>query len=236
MSTLFDEVASPEAPGEDNKGASATSTERKRLMVVGGAGAAVVLLALGYFVVVPAISGGSDNTSQPAPVVTHQGVAASPSESAKAKATASPSSVPTIPAVQNALQTGRDPFAPLVVAAVDASTPSAASSPSTGSSSTGGTSTTGTAGTTSGGTTGATPTPSVSTVSSTGTLVLKRIYQQDGLWHVDVTWNGQAFSAVQGADFAGIFSFVSQSGGKTASFTYGGGQHFSLVLNGTKTF
>jgi hypothetical protein len=74
-------------------------------------------------------------------------------------------------------------------------------------------------------------------VSSTGTLALKRIYQQDGLWHVDVTWNGQAYSSVLGGDFAGIFSFVSQSGGKTASFSYGGGgQHFTLVVNGTKTF
>jgi hypothetical protein len=73
-------------------------------------------------------------------------------------------------------------------------------------------------------------------VSSTGTLVLKRIYTQDGLWHVDTTWNGQSFSSVLGGDFAGIFSFDSQSGGKTASFTYGGSQHFTLAINGTKKF
>jgi hypothetical protein len=137
------------------------------------------------------------------------------------------------------LQTGRDPFAPLVVVAAASSSPAATSSPSTGGTSTSGTTSTGTTGTTGGNTsstTGATPTPSVSTVSSTGTLVLKRIYQQDSLWHVDVTWNGQPFSSVLGGDFAGIFSFVSQSNGTSASFTYGGGQHFTLVINGTKTF
>jgi hypothetical protein len=157
---------------------------------------------------------------------------------AQTKPSATPSSVPTI-AVQNALQVGRDPFAPLVVDPAAGSAPAATSSPGTGGTSTSGTSSTGTTGTAGGNTTSttsATPTPSVSTVSSTGTLVLKRIYQQDSLWHVDVTWNGQPFSSVLGGDFAGIFSFDSQNNGTSASFTYGGGQHFTLVINGTKTF
>jgi hypothetical protein len=231
MSTLFDEVASPEAPGEDENGGP--GSDRKRLFVVGGVGAAVVLGALGYFVVVPALSGGSGNSSQPTPVITHHVATATPKAKAKpavkAAAKPSPASVPTVSGVQNALQTGKDPFAPLVVQAAASASPAASSSPSTAGTTTGTTGTTGL-------TAGATPTPSVSTVSSTGTLVLKRIYQQDNLWHVDTTWNGQAFSAVKDGDFAGIFSFVSESNGKTATFTYAGGQQFVLTINGSKTF
>ena len=229
MSTLFDEVASPEAPGDGQQESENVDARRRQLILLGGVVGVAVLAAAGYFVVVPALSGGSNdsNNSVVVPPVHHTTPAAKPSASAKPKTT--PTSVPTI---QSALDVGRDPFAPLVVAPAGAASPSAGSTPNTDGSSTSGTSTGGSTG----GTTGATPTPSVSTVSSTGTLVLKRIYTQDGLWHVDTTWNGQSFSSVLGGDFAGIFSFDSQSGGKTASFTYGGSQHFTLAINGTKKF
>jgi hypothetical protein len=154
MSTLFDEVASPEAPGDGHQESENGDARRRQLILLGTVGGVAVIAALGYFVVVPALSGGSDNSNAaPVPVVHHAAV--KPTTHAPVKPAATPTSVPTISA---ALTVGRDPFAPLVVAAAaSSSSPSAGAAPTTSAA----------PGDAGGATPTATPTSTTPTISST---------------------------------------------------------------------
>src|SRR3954451_13642045 len=125
MSTLFDEVASPDGQGNDQKESRFADSDRKRLIILGAVGGVVILGAGGYFL----LGSGSDNDAAASgPLVPHHVTphASAASRSASPKASASPTSVPTL---QSALATGRDPFAPLIVAPVASSTPSTSTAP-----------------------------------------------------------------------------------------------------------
>jgi hypothetical protein len=233
MSTLFDEVASPEGQGDDQKESRFGGADRKRLIVLGAVGGLAIVAAGGYFLLG---SGSGDDSSASGPVVTHHATshkaAASATPSTKPKASASPSSVPT---VSGALATGRDPFAPLVVAPVATSSPSASPSPgsSDGTSDGGSTANGGATDSTDG--SSASSSPSTTTTSANGTFVLNKLdYDEHLVWHADVTWNGKEYQPTLGSSFAGSFTFVAESNGY-ASFK-NGNESFSLSVGGSKKF
>jgi hypothetical protein len=234
MSTLFDEVASPEVQGDDQKESGFGGAERKRLIILGAVGGVLVLGAGGYFLLG---SGSGDDSVATGPVVTHHATpkTSATSPPAAPKASASPTSVPTI---QSALQTGRDPFAPLVVAPVATSSPSATSTPgATGDAAGAGSSTTDSTTGTTGATDGASASssPSTSTKPASGKFTLNKLaYDQNNVWYADVTWNGKEYTPILGSTFADTFTFVAEANGY-ASFN-NGGQSFRLAVGFSKQF
>lgn len=92
--------------------ADGANGDRRRLILVGAVGGVAVVAALGYFVVAPALSGGSNDSSTAS--------VAAPATRAHVKATPSASATPTatsVPTASAVLVAGRDPFKPLLTEA-----------------------------------------------------------------------------------------------------------------------
>jgi hypothetical protein len=193
-------VEEPEASG---------GPDRRKLALVAGAGALAVAV-LGYFVVVPMLSGSSDES--PVASVVHRTVttkAKTPAKPAVAKALPQPASYADVSARQ-------DPFKPLVaepvVAPVAPAVPGAVP-PAT---------TTGT-GTTSGSTTSA----GGSSASVGGQRVaLVHVFTKDGKQYAQTKVGDTVYTPAVGGVFGGSYKLLATSG-TTATYLFGDEQ-FSL--------
>ena len=182
------------------------ANDRRKLAVVAGAGALAVAV-LGYFVVVPVLTGGSDDASSEASVVRRRPPVTAPK--APAKAAAKPVAQPATYADTSARQ---DPFKPLVLApvvvpAAPVAVPGVAAPPATGTG-------TGT-GTTPGGTAGG------GSVNVGGQRVaLVHVYAKDGASYAQTKVGDTVHTPKVGDVFAGTYKLLAVSG-KTATYLYG---------------
>jgi hypothetical protein len=184
---------------------SSSADRRKLLMVVAGA-AVLVLLAAVYFLFLK--GGGSSVESGLVPSAHHATLvhhAAKPTTTHKTS-TAKPGT--TVPKTFKDV-VGRDPFVPLYVAPVAATSPTG----------------TGTVATVGGSTTGAPATDlgssSSATTSSLGTRVsLLRVYSKNGVLFATTKVNSVVYNPKVGATFASSFQLVKVSG-KSATYLDG---------------
>ncbi|HEU0132834.1 MAG TPA: hypothetical protein VFQ85_17780 [Mycobacteriales bacterium] len=190
-----------EAAGDEPE----SGTDRRKLALVAGAGVLLVAL-LGYFVVLPMLSGGD---AAPLAAVPHS----APKAKAKAKAAAAPAAPKPVaqPASYADVSARTDPFKPLIeqqVAAPVVAPPAGG----TGSVPVSG----GTTGTTSG---------SAATVAGQR-VALVHVYAKDGKSYAQTKVGDTVFSPVVGETFGGSFKLLATSG-KTATYLFGDEQ-FSL--------
>jgi len=194
-----------EAAGEEPE----AKGDRRKLAVVAGAGALAVAV-LGYFVVVPMLSGAEDTTE--ALIVRKRPAATAPKTAAK-PAVKKPVAQPATYADTSART---DPFKPLIVEPVVAPAGPVVAPPVTGGT---------TDGTTSGGTTGGTTAPS-GTTSGTATNVggqrvaLVHVYAKDGSSYAQTKVGDTVHTPKVGDVFAGTYKLLAVSG-KTATYLYG---------------
>jgi hypothetical protein len=188
---------------------SGGGTDRRKLALVAGAGALVVAV-LGYFVVVPMLSGSSDEGSPVASVV-HRATAK------KAKPAAKPAAAKPLPQPASyADVSGRqDPFKPLVVepvvAPVAPAAPAGAVPP---------------AGTTAG--SGATAGSAGGSSASVGgqRVALVHVFTKDGKQFAQTKVGDTVYTPAVGGVFGGSYKLLATSG-KTATYLFGDEQ-FSL--------
>jgi hypothetical protein len=182
--------------------------DRRKVALVAGAGALAVAV-LGYFVVVPMLSGSADES--PVASVVHHTVTTK-----KAKAPAKPAVKPLPqPASYADVSARQDPFKPLVAEPVAApvAAPAGAVPPA-------GTTTT-TTGTTSGSTAGG------SSASVGGQRVaLVHVYTKDGKQYAQTKVGDTVYTPAVGGVFAGSYKLLATSG-STATYLFGDEQ-FSL--------
>lgn len=187
-----------EAAGEEPR-----SGDRRKMALVAGAGALAVAV-LGYFVVVPMLSG-SDPSAE-AQVVRKKAPVTAKKNPAK-PAAKKPAAQPATYADTSAR---KDPFKPLVVEPVVAPPVVGPAAPADGS----------TGGGTTGGTTGGTSTGG-STVSVGGQRVaLVLVYAKDGKSYAQTKVGDQVYTPSVGEVFAGTYKLLAVSG-KTATFLFG---------------
>jgi hypothetical protein len=198
-----------------------TPGSKRKLAVVGGAGALAVAV-LGYFVVVPMLSGGGDE----APSVTgHRkpAVTAADAKATAAKAAAKPAAKPAVqPASYNDVSARQDPFKPLVVEPVEA--PVAAPPAEGTGTGTGTGAVPPVEGTTSGSTSGGTSTGSTSVGGMRVALVT--VYAKDGKQYAQTKVGDKVYTPLVGEVFAGTYKLLATNG-KTATYLFGDEQ-FSL--------
>jgi hypothetical protein len=197
--------AAPAAEAE----APAESGDRKKLLMVGGAGALVVAV-LGYFVVVPVLTGGSGDDT---PVTT---VRKKPAVTAAQKPAAKPAAKKPVvqPQSYNDVQARTDPFKPLVVEPVAApvAPPAAPAAP-------GGTAAPAPAG-------GSGTTAGSSTTVQGQRVILLHVYKRDGKSYAQTKVGDKVYSPALGDVFAGSYKLLAVSG-KSATYLFGDEQ-FSL--------
>ena len=176
--------------------------DRRKMALVAGAGALAVAV-LGYFVVVPALTGGGSDAD--APIVRGKAPATAKKTAAK-PAAKKPVAQPATYADTSARQ---DPFKPLVVEPIVApAAPVAPAQPVPG-------------GTTGGTTTGGTTTPGGSSVSVGGQRVaLVLVYAKDGKSYAQTKVGDTVYTPVVGEVFGGTYKLLAVSG-KTATYLFG---------------
>jgi hypothetical protein len=198
----------PEAPAEGSK---------RKLALVAGAGALAVAV-LGYFVVVPMLSGSGD-TSGPVAIV-HR---APKKATTKAKAKAKPAAKPVAqPASYADVSARTDPFKPLIVEPEAPAAPAGVVAPPAGTDTSGGTTAAGSE--TTAGSTGSTPAGSASVGGQRVALV--HVYAKDGKSYAQTKVGDKVYSPTVGGVFAGSYKLLATSG-KTATYLFGDEQ-FSL--------
>jgi hypothetical protein len=188
--------------------------DRRKVALVAGAGALAVAV-LGYFVVVPMLSGSADDESPVASVVHHTvstKKAKTPAKPAVAKPLPQPASYADVYARQ-------DPFKPLVVEPVAPAAPAAPA----GAVPPAGTTTTGTTGSTSG--SGSTAGGSSASVGGQR-VALVHVYTKDGKQYAQTKVGDTVYSPAVGGVFAGSYKLLATSG-STATYLFGDEQ-FSL--------
>jgi hypothetical protein len=190
-----------------------TGTDRKKLLLVAVAGVLAVAV-LGYFVVLPKLSGSADDA--PVASVVHHRTPAQQATTTAKKAAAKTVAQPPAYADVSARQ---DPFKPLVAKPVEvpAAAPGAVPPP---------TGTTGTTGTTAGSTTSGS-TSSGSSASVGGQRVaLVHVFSKDGKSYAQTKVGDTVYTPGVGGVFAGSYKLLATSG-KTATYLFGDEQ-FSL--------
>lgn len=221
-----------EVAGDEDVDAAPGS--KRKLAIVGGAGV-TALAVVGYFVVLPMLSGGSADDS--APVAVRRGkapVTAADAKAAKAKAgAAKPAAKPAVqPASYNDVSARQDPFKPLVAEPVKA--PAAPVAPPADGSGTGsgtgavppadgsgtGTGTTGT------GSTGTGSAPGGSATVGGQRVALVTVYAKDGKQYAQTKVGDKVHTPMVGEVFAGTYKLLATNG-KTATYLFGDEQ-FSL--------
>jgi hypothetical protein len=181
------------------------SRSNRKAALVAGAGALAVAV-LGYFVVVPMLSG--SDASPSVPVVKH--TAKAPSTTV-AKAAAKPKAV-TQPASYADVSARQDPFKPLVVAPVAA--PAAPAAPAAG-------------GTTTTPATGSTGTTGGSSAAVGGQRVaLVHVFTKNGKQYAQTKIGDKVYTPLVGEVFGGSYKLLATSG-KSATYLFGDEQ-FSL--------
>jgi hypothetical protein len=195
-----------EAPAEE----PAADENRKKLVLVAGAGALAVAV-LGYFVVLPALSGSGGDSDTSFTVVKHK-----PAKTVAAKAAAKPAAKKVVaPTSYNDVQARNNPFHPLWIAPKEQPVvaPAGVTAPT-------GTDTTGT---------DTTGTSSGSSTSVGGQRVaLMTVYSKDGAQYAQTKVGDVVYAPKVGAVFAGSYKLLATSG-NTATFLFGDEQ-FTLTV------
>lgn len=189
----------PFAAGEEAE--TSGSTDRRKLALVAGAGALVVAL-LGYFVVMPMLSGSKGGSSD-AFVVQHHTPAKSKTKTTAVKK--APVKAVTQPASYADVSARQDPFKPLVAETPAAAAPGAVAP--------------------AGSTTSGSTTSSSTTVTGTRVALL-HVYTQDGTTYAQTRVGDTVYTPAVGATFGGKYKLLATSG-KTATYLFGDEQ-FSL--------
>lgn len=205
-----------EASGEE----PAAPADRRKMALVAGAGALAVAV-LGYFVVVPMLSG-SDSSSEAAIVRRPAAAAKKAAPAAKKPAAKKPAAQPQTYADTSAR---KDPFRPLVVLTQAAPNPVAPLVPGgtdTGTNTGGGTGTN-----TGGGTNTGTNTGGSSTTVGAQRVSLVLVYAKDGKSYAQTKIGDQVYTPVVGEVFGGSFKLLAVSG-KSATYLFGDEQ-FTLT-------
>lgn len=192
-----------EAVGDEPE---SSGTDRRKTLLVAGAGA-VAVAVLGYFVVLPMLSGPSNETSFTA---VHHAKAKTTAKTATKATAKKPTTQPASYADVSARQ---DPFKPLVQEPVAAPAAAAPAGATTGTTATSGTATA--------------PTTSGSATSVGGQrVILLHVYGKDGKQYAQTKVGDKVYSPVVGATFAGSYKLLATSG-STATYLFGDEQ-FSL--------